>query len=174
MTPPERLGRGNAMTIVSAVAGGVKREAAASPSAALLRGRSDLKEPSGILAGEARGGAHDLFGNPTGKRGGMDLVPAGGSMNLLDCRKASGIELLRQPYQRRPQPPMNVRYFAADQTTHQDIGRLMDGARAQEDVVSLGMRPPTTANRPAGDGLSQTGNGPAPRFENHAVGSYKG
>jgi hypothetical protein len=49
-------------------------------------------------------------------------------MNLLDRRKPTGIELLRQPHERRPQPPMNVGYLAADQTTNQDIGRLTDGA----------------------------------------------
>jgi len=70
-------------------------------------------------------------------------------MYLLDGRKAIRIELLGQPYHRRPQPPMNVSYFTADPTTDQDIGRFPNGSRAQEDIVALGMRPPTTANRPA-------------------------
>src|SRR5216684_6888918 len=69
---------------------------------------------------------------------------------------------------------MNIGHFAADETAHQHVGRFADGARAQEDVLPLGMRPPATANQLPSDGLSQTRNGPAPRFESDAVGLHKG
>ena len=58
-------------------------------------------------------------------------------------------------YQRWPEPPMHISYFASHEAADQYVLRFPDRARTKENDVRLRMRPPTAANRLTSNCLSQ-------------------
>ena len=95
-------------------------------------------------------------------------------MNLADGRKPLGVEPDCEPRQRGPQSAVDVSHLSPDEAAHQHVRGLANRARAQEDVVGLGMGPVTAADRLPGDGFGQAGNRAARRFEDDTLSLHKG
>jgi hypothetical protein len=69
----------------------------------------------------------------------------------LNSSKAAFGKVAREANQGRPEPPMYVGDFAAEDSTDQDVGAVSNCARQCEDFPTLRVRPPTSADRAAGN-----------------------
>jgi hypothetical protein len=90
-------------------------------------------------------------------------------MNLAHPRKMIRWQPGRRSDQSRPQPPMDKRDLALDETAHQDIVAIPDEARHREDLVTFRMRPPATPNRLSSDNLSKRRDRPLRSLEYDTV-----
>jgi hypothetical protein len=72
-------------------------------------------------------------------------------------------------HQRRPNPLVNKRDLALDQATDENPFGVADGPRDLEDEVALRVRPPTSTDGGANNGLSERGNRASTRLEDNPV-----
>lgn len=88
---------------------------------------------------------------------------------LPDSRELRFAKSGRQFNQRRPETPMNVRDFAVDQLADQNIRAVTNGPGRSKNLLPLGVSPPTSSNRFAGDRLRKAWNRSARRLEYNAM-----
>ncbi len=76
----------------------------------------------------------------------MKFVCAGRLMFLANCRQFRPVKPIRQPYDGRPETPMNIGHLAILQTADKHIGGIADWASHPEDRTSLFMAPPAATD----------------------------
>ena len=113
-----------------------------------------------------------FFWNPLGKRGRLNPMLAGRRMYLTNRCQLLAPEPMCQPDQSRPQLFMDVSHLSMDKPAHQYVGRLANHARTIENLMRLGMRPPTATNWLASNRLRQTRNGTPPGLQQDPVGFH--
>src|SRR5690242_20733775 len=70
-----------------------------------------------------------VAGHPVGKGGLASAMSAGSRVLVPDLGEAPLLEPRREPDERRPQPPVDVRDFSVDQLADQDLVALADCLR---------------------------------------------
>lgn len=76
-------------------------------------------------------------------------------MHVAHLRKVIRWKPARGPDKSGPQPPVDKRDLALDETTNEDIIAVADSSRHHEDLVTLRMRPPAASNWLSSDRLGK-------------------
>ena len=74
---------------------------------------------------------------------------------LLDRRQPIFPQLRSQPNQGRPESLVHERDLPVDEPKAQDIGRIVDGPKREEDLGAFRVTPPASADRLAGNSFGQ-------------------
>jgi hypothetical protein len=90
-------------------------------------------------------------------------------MDLAHLRKAIRGKPTRRSDESGPQPPVDKRDLTVDQATHEDLVAVADRSRHREDLATLRMRPPATADRLSRNDLGKRRYGPSSGLEYHPV-----
>jgi hypothetical protein len=96
-------------------------------------------------------------------------VPAAGGVLILDLRQTHGIEAAGQPNDRWPKAAVDERDLAVDETSHDDIGSVTEGARCPKDFLTFRVAPPRATDLLSGHELSDARNRPVGRFQENSV-----
>lgn len=78
-------------------------------------------------------------------------------MFLANCREFRLVKQIRQPYDGRPETPMNIGHLPIQQTADEHIGGIADCASRPEDRTPLFMAPPAATDWLTSYCLSQIG-----------------
>jgi hypothetical protein len=90
-------------------------------------------------------------------------------VDLAHGGQALGSDVARQPHECRPQPPMDVGDFSAEQLADEDVWIVAHSSRQPEERARARVRPPTAGDVLAEDFGRECRRRPAPRLEHDPV-----
>jgi len=90
-------------------------------------------------------------------------------VDLFHLGQSLGGKLRRNAHKRGPEPAVYERDLRIDEATHKNLFRLSHCLSDREDLVTLGVRPPTASDGPAGNCLCERRGGASSRFQYHSV-----
>jgi hypothetical protein len=99
----------------------------------------------------------------------VSYVATGSGVFLLNLCQLLGRETRREPNERWPEPTMNQRDLAIDETANEHLLGIGDGLKDCEDVMALRVRPPTALDWLADDGLCEARDRSFGRHQDNAV-----
>jgi hypothetical protein len=132
------------------------------------------KQAGGLFLSEFERLRGQCIGNPIGEWDFFGDVFAGRGVYLVNLRKVSDWEAIRDSHQRGPQSLMNVGYFPADEPAHENIGAIPDRAGHRKDLSTLRVCPPATVNRSADDSFGERGHRACASFQNDSLCPHEG
>lgn len=140
-----------------------------SPLVTLVLRESSSHLCPGFVLGESLSICPDAVWRPVAERYREGAVSAGGHVLFPQGSDATLAQLIGEPSQSWPQPPVDQRYLAIDEAASEHVRGGADRAQDGEDVVALRVPPPAPANWLARDGRSERGHRSSPRLKNHAI-----
>jgi len=142
------------------------------PSGLLRLGPSPNLRP-GFRFREPKRRILHLWRNPEGKRRQNVAVRPGFSVSLLERGQTLVTQLLSDPYEGRPQAPVNECNFARDEPKAEHIAGVGERAQSAKNLGTLLVAPPAAAHRFTGDGLGDVGNGSFRRGQDDSMASHE-